>query len=246
VKYILIGTYLWTGGTFLLYTDRYKRKVSNKGRGVVAIGRPREFDVDKALDQALQVFWLKGYEGASLSDLTEAMGITRPSLYAAFGNKEALFRKAVDRYQGWAKDASYRALNAPTSREVVEQMMRLAADWHTDPCHPRGCMIMQGTLACGSDAEAFREEMVSRCAEGVTAMQERFEQAKSEGDLPGDADPAALARYVTTVLSGMAVAAAGGATRADLYQTIEIALRAWPVNDTAKPNRVARATKRRA
>jgi AcrR family transcriptional regulator len=212
----------------------------------VTVGRPREFDVDKALDQALQVFWLKGYEGASLSDLTEAMGITRPSLYAAFGNKEALFRKAVDRYQGWAKAASCRALSATTSREVVEQMLRVAADWHTDPCHPRGCMMMQGTLACGSDAEALREEMVSRCAEGQAAMQTRFEQAKSEGDLPDDADPGALARYVTTVLRGMAVDAAGGASRQDLYKTIDIALRAWPVNGKAQPNRVAKAMTRRA
>lgn len=210
----------------------------------MTVGRPREFDVDKALDQALQVFWLKGYEGASLSDLTEAMGITRPSLYAAFGNKETLFRKAVDRYQGWAKDAQCRALNAPTSREAVEQVMRMAAEWHTDACHPRGCMIVQGTMACGSDAEALREEMMSRCAEGMLAMQERLERAKLEGDLPADADPAALARYINTVLRGMSVDAANGANRQDLYATIEIALRAWPVNE-AHPNRVAKAIKRR-
>jgi AcrR family transcriptional regulator len=191
-------------------------------------GRPRAFDVHKVLDRALRVFWSKGYAGASLSDLTRAMGINRPSLYAAFGDKETLFRKALDRYADGPAAHVHEALHEPTARGVVERLLHGAADLNTAPRNPRGCLLVQGGLACGEATDSIRRVLNSRRAAGEAAIRRRFQRAKSEGDLPPDADPADLARYVATVLYGMAVQAVGGASRGELQRTIEMALRAWP------------------
>jgi AcrR family transcriptional regulator len=192
------------------------------------IGRPRAFDMDTALDRALQVFWRKGYEGTSLSDLTKAMGINRPSLYAAFGNKEALFRKALDRYVEGPAAYTRTALDEPTARAVVERLLRGVVGLLTNPRHPPGCLAVQGALACGDAADSIRRELISRRMAGEAALRQRFERAIADGDLPFDADPADLARYVVTITQGMAVQAAGGASREELRRVVEMALRAWP------------------
>jgi AcrR family transcriptional regulator len=192
------------------------------------IGRPRAFNIDQALDRALQVFWRKGYEGASLPDLTKAMGINRPSLYAAFGNKEALFRKAIDRYIEGPASHVREALLEPTARAVVERLLRGTIDLVTNSRNPRGCFMVQGALACGDTADAIRREMVKRRAAAEAALRKRFERAISDGDLPSHADPADLARYVATVTHGMAVQATGGASRKELQRVAEMAMRAWP------------------
>src|SRR6202158_2147974 len=158
------------------------------------IGRPRSFDIDGALDRALRVFWRKGYEGASLSDLTKAVGVNRPSLYAAFGGKEALFRKALDRYLNGPAAYTQEALKEPTARAVVERLLRGAADLNTAPRNPRGCLMGQGALAGGEEGDAIRQELVACRAAGEAALRRRLQRAKSEGDLPADADPADLAR----------------------------------------------------
>jgi AcrR family transcriptional regulator len=194
----------------------------------VRVGRPRTFDADKALDCALKVFWRKGYEGASLPDLTKAMGINRPSLYAAFGNKEELFRKALDRYAEGPAAFRREALERPKAREVVERLLIGTVDQLTDPCNPCGCLAVQGALACGETADPVRLELISRRTAAEAELRERLERAKSTGDLPADADPADLARYVAVVIYGMAVQAAGGGSRDDLHRIVEIALRAWP------------------
>ena len=191
-------------------------------------GRPREFDVDDALDRALLVFWRKGYEGASLPELTRAMGINRPSLYAAFGNKERLFRRALDRYAEGPAAYVGEALAEPTARAVAERLLRGAAELLAGPRSPRGCLLVQGALACGEGAEPVRRELVARRAAGEAALRKRFERAAAEGDLPAGADCGDLARYVVTVIHGMAVQAAGGAGREQLRRVAEIALRAWP------------------
>jgi AcrR family transcriptional regulator len=195
---------------------------------VVPTGRPRTFDVDEALDIALKVFWRKGYEGTSIDDLTKAIGINRPSLYCAFGNKEELFRKALDRYAE-GPGALYReALGEPTARGVAERLLRGTAEALGDPRNPRGCLSVQAALSCGEEADPIRCELNARRAAAEAAVRERFVRAKAEGDLPAEADPADLARYLATVTHGMAVQAAGGASRDELRRVAEIALRAWP------------------
>src|SRR5437588_4542148 len=125
-------------------------------------GRPRTFDAEKALDRALKVFWRKGYEGTSLPDLTRAMRINRPSLYAAFGNKEALFRKALDRYVEGPAAYVRKALDEPTARAAAGRLLGGTIDLLTDPRHPRGCLMVQGALACGEAAESVRRELAAR------------------------------------------------------------------------------------
>lgn len=192
-------------------------------------GRPREFDTEEALDKALHVFWRRGYEGASLSDLTEAMGISRPSLYAAFGNKEDLFRRALDRYVECGPGSIHReALAEPTARAVVERLLFGAANCLTDPHNPRGCLAVQGALSCGEAAESIKNELCGRRAAGELALCQRLERAKQDGDLKSDAEPQALARYVVTVQQGMSVQASGGASRDDLLAVARLALQVWP------------------
>lgn len=191
-------------------------------------GRPRSFDLDKALDAAMQVFWRKGYEGASLSDLTQSIGINRPSLYAAFGDKETLFRKALDRYAEGPGAYVREALKQPTARAVTQQLLRGAADLLTDPHHPSGCLMVQAALVCGKAAECIRQELVSRRSAGEAALRRRFKRAKAEGDLPADSNPSDLARYIVTISQGMAVQAASGASREELERVVGTAMRAWP------------------
>src|SRR5882762_5312962 len=202
--------------------------MKSQRQGAATVGRPRAFDVEKALDQALKIFWRKGYEGASLPDLTRAMGINRPSLYAAFGNKEALFRKALDHYNEGPAAYVHEALEEPTARAVVEALLRGAVEQLSSPLHPRGCLMVQGALSCGRTADPIRRELAARRAAYEAAIRRRFKRAISDGDLPADSDAGDLARYVSTVMHGMAVRAAGGASRKELLRVVEMALRAWP------------------
>ena len=193
-----------------------------------AKGRPREFDVDRALDEALRVFWSKGYEGTSLSDLTEAMGINRPSLYAAFDGKEALFRKAVDRYLQGPATYVQQALAEPRAKDVARRLLEGAAQNLTGDGHPKGCLMVQTALTCGEESAGVRDLLLSHRRASESALRLRFERAKREQDLPASADPAALAKYLTTVLYGISVQATSGATKKDLLKVVEIALQAWP------------------
>jgi AcrR family transcriptional regulator len=194
----------------------------------VCKGRPREFDVDEALAAALRVFWTKGYEGASLTDLTEAMGVTRPSLYAAFGNKESLFRKALDLYEREKLAYVGEALKAPTSREVAERLLRGALAMQTSDCEPKGCMRVIGSVSCGPEAESIRADLVQRRQSSQRALCERMARAKEEGDLPENCDVDGLCAYLGAILGGMAVQAGSGAPKAQLEALVETALQMWP------------------
>lgn len=200
----------------------------NKVKSAERRGRPRTFDVEEALDRALQVFWRNGYEGASLDELTGAMGISRPSLYAAFGDKQALFRKALDRYADGPSSFAREALKEPTARGVVERLLLGAVKMQADPNTPPGCLMVHGALACGEGTDSIRQELNSRRAADEAALRRRLVRAKAEGDLSPDANPADLARYVVTIVRGMAVQAAGGASLRELRRVVQIALRAWP------------------
>ena len=196
---------------------------------MVAKGRPRKFDANEALDKALIVFWQRGFEGTSLSDLTEAMGINRPSLYAAFGDKETLFRRALDRYAEVGPLAVlHTALEQPTTRRVVEHLLRGVAECFTAPGRPAGCLVVQGALSCGETAQAVKQELCCRRAAAEALLRERLERAKAEGDLPPDADTAIMSRYVSVVVKGMSVQAADGASRAELLAVVDMVLNCWP------------------
>ncbi|MFD8986136.1 TetR/AcrR family transcriptional regulator [Streptomyces sp. NPDC059564] len=200
----------------------------------MATGRPREFDLDERLDRAMRVFWQHGYEGAGLADLTAAMGISRPSLYAAYGNKEALFRKAVDRYADGPARHLAEALLEPTARAAAEHLLRGAVDVTTAPENPSaGCLVVQGALATGEQSEPPRRELAARRLAGELRLRERFDRARAEGELPPGTDTADLARYITTVSYGISVQAASGATRAELHRTVDLTLRSWPADAKA-------------
>jgi AcrR family transcriptional regulator len=191
-------------------------------------GRPREFCTEGALAAALRVFWTKGYEGTSLTDLTEAMGITRPSLYAAFGNKESLFRKALDLYEREKLAYIDQSLVAPNARGVAESLLRGALEMQTNPCEPRGCLGVISATACGAEAESIRAEVIARRMPSHLALIRRLERAKEEGDLPASADPAGLASWLAAIIQGMSVQAGAGATRQDLERLIDTSLAMWP------------------
>jgi AcrR family transcriptional regulator len=199
------------------------------------MGRHREFDVEKALDAALCVFWRKGYEGASYADLTEATGVERPALYSAFGNKEALFRQALDRYYERYLDFIPKALQLPTAREVAAHILYSSIDLNTRYPNHTGCLGINGSLA-GSDAsEPVRKALIDARADGEAQLRERFERAKADGDLPKTAKSDALAAFVMAVSHGMAVQAKAGFSRDILEAVAEQALSTWPAGNPALP-----------
>ncbi|GAB2607758.1 TetR/AcrR family transcriptional regulator [Streptomyces capparidis] len=191
-------------------------------------GRPRGFDRGAALAAAMEVFWERGYEGATMSDLTAAMGINSPSLYAAFGSKEELFREAVALYDATEGVPIARALGEePTARDAVATVLRETARACTEPGRPTGCMIVVAALNC-SPANSAAGEFLSRWRrEGDEALARRLEQGVRDGDLPAGTDTAAVAAFYSAVLHGMSIRARDGAGRDELARTAETALAAW-------------------
>ena len=190
-------------------------------------GRPRSFDLDHALDTAMHLFWRKGYKGTSLTDLTDAIGVNRPSLYAAFGSKEELFRRTLVRYAALRDPLTRQALAQQAGRACAEALLFGSAEALAQPDYP-GCLMVQGALACSSESDSVRCELALQREAGVEVLRQRFEQAKADGDFPTDTEPAGMARYLATVINGMAVQAAGGASADDLRQVAEVAMRVWP------------------
>lgn len=189
------------------------------------MGRHREFSTEEALDTALQLFWQNGYEGTSFSDLTAATGVAAPGLYAAFGNKEALFLKALDRYQSEYLAYFHESLEQPTVLGVVETFLREHVALITRSSNPPGCLAVNGALACSSDAEPVREALVARRAAGEKALSQRFKRAKREGVWMDPMSPDDMARYVMTVAEGLAVQAKAGARARQLNRVVDLALR---------------------
>jgi AcrR family transcriptional regulator len=192
----------------------------------MGMGRPRTFDCDIALDQAMEVFWRHGYEGATIAQLTDAMGINPPSLYAAFGSKEGLLKAALDRYTERRAAWMDEVLSAPTARDVAERMLTGVADKQTDPANPPGCLLVQGGIACGTGSASVPFELAARRAQTEDQLRDRFARARDEGDLKPSADPAALARYISAVTVGMGVMASSGADRDALREVAAVAIKA--------------------
>lgn len=191
-------------------------------------GRPRVFDKDEALDKAMQIFWNRGYEGASIAELTETLGINKPSLYSAFGNKEELFKKALIRYAAGPVAFVRDVINESTSRKVAESFLIKVAEYLTDSSHPKGCMIVQGALSSGESAEQVKELLIRYRSSYESLLAERFEKARAEGDLPSDVNPKELAKYLATLHQGMSVQATSGASKDELIKIVNLAMKAWP------------------
>jgi AcrR family transcriptional regulator len=205
-----------------------KKKVAGVRKEQSGMGRPREFDTEAALEKAMRLFWAKSYEGTSVADLTESLGISRPSLYAAFGDKQSLFHAALERYAAGAAGYVAAAVAKRTAREVAGHLLRGAADLQASSRNPGGCLTVNAAIACGDEAEPVREALNAHRTAGVALLRRRFEQAKAEHDLPEDSDPAALAHFLAAVVYGMSVLASGGASRKELAKVIRTAMTAWP------------------
>ncbi|WP_277967717.1 MULTISPECIES: TetR/AcrR family transcriptional regulator [Sphingomonas] len=191
-------------------------------------GRPREFDIDVALGKALLVFWRNGYEAASMTELTSAMGITKPSLYAAFGNKEALFNKALDLYEREKLAYMTSALDAPSARGVAERLLRGALEMQMSTCDPKGCLGVISAATCGAEAETIKAAVVKRRASSEAALIRRFEEAQAAGELPEGMTPAALTRFLFAILQGLALQGGSGATCTELSELVATSMAVWP------------------
>ena len=194
----------------------------------MAPGRPRTFDTEKALEAAMKVFWRQGYEGASVSELTKAMGINSPSLYAAFGSKDQLFKAVLDHYDARREVCLAEVLAAPTARELAARLLFGLVDLVTDPDEPPGCLFLQGGLSCAAGTESIPRELARRRLALEATLRDRFAQAQAQGELPTTADPAGLARFIGVVCNGIAIQAASGVGREQLRQVADLALQAWP------------------
>ena len=195
-------------------------------------GRPRSFDREAALDQAMRLFWRHGYEATSISELALAMNINAPSLYAAFGDKQALFLETIQRYQNGTGSFAARALQeSPTAEAAVRRTLMDAARELTNPAMPPGCMVVGSALNTSKDSESVAQALVAMRRAGEAAILERLTRAQREGDLPKSAHVKALAAYVTTVLQGMTIKAKDGATRRELEAIAVQAMEGWPKAD---------------
>lgn len=192
-------------------------------------GRPRAFDKEAALNRAMEVFWRKGYEGTSMTDLTAAMGIASPSLYAAFGSKEELFREALKHYSATEGEEIWGGVpTAPTAFEAVQNYLMSTARVFTRRTKPPGCLIVLSALHPAEHSDRVRQTLIAMRAETVAGLKARLQQGVAAGEISPDADVAAIAQYYVTVQQGMSIQARDGASRRELEAIARAALAAWP------------------
>jgi AcrR family transcriptional regulator len=211
-------------------------------------GRPREFDREEVLREAMDVFWERGYEGTSLTDLTRAMGIASASIYACFGDKESLFRETIALYGTIAGAPPRRALcEKPTARAAIEAMLQATADSITRPDTPHGCMLILAATIGARENRKVRAFLAGLRQDMFRAIRDRLARGIADGDLAASSPSSldAIARYYTTVLQGLSVQARDGASRADLEAVITCAMAGWDDLARAKP-RPARGAPRRS
>jgi AcrR family transcriptional regulator len=194
-----------------------------------ARGRPLSFDRQAALERAMHVFWERGYEAASVADLTAAMGITPPSLYTAFGDKEHLFLEAIEAYGKGPGGFGARALaEEPTARQAVQRLLEEGAVELTRDCQPHGCMMVTATTNCSVAAEHIQAALAKRRALYVKDMQDRIQRGIDQGELPPETDARDLANFYAMVYQGMSMQAKDGASKEILLRSVRMAMRSWP------------------
>ena len=173
------------------------------------------------------LFWTKGFEGASLADLTSAMGINPPSLYAAFGDKEGLFLEAMERYQRrWRSSCPWP--DEPTGEKAVRRLLAECATAYTNPATPRGCLIMMGVDTSASSTTRVQKALADKRTQGRDRLRDRIQRAIAEREIPPSTDALALANYFMAIIAGMSLQARDGATRKTLLTMVDDAMRAWP------------------
>lgn len=191
-------------------------------------GRPRSFDRDAALRRAMELFWEFGYEGTSLEDLTRVMGIGKPSLYAAFGCKEDLFREAVALYDATVGAETNRALREETTaRQAVEAMLRGNAEYYAGRGHPSGCMIVLAAALGSPECRPVRDHVAALRRGGQRALRRRLERGVAEGDVPSGTRVARVAAFYTAVLHGLSIEARDGVSRKALHAIVDTAMEGW-------------------
>ena len=188
-------------------------------------GRPISFDKGAALEAAMLLFWERGYEGTSMADLTQAMGLSPSSIYAAFGDKQALFSLAVKRYMDSRAQYATRALEEPTLERVIRALFDNTVAFLTVPGHPPTCMTLAGAMGCGVDATPARDLMIEIRKQNEVAMRERLQQARKSGELSNDINAEDYTQYLSSILAGLSIQAANGSTKAELKRTAKMALR---------------------
>jgi AcrR family transcriptional regulator len=192
------------------------------------LGRPRAFDRDAVLQTAVKLFCEHGYEGVSIADLTRAMNISPPSLYAAFGGKEALYREALAAYQ--QRKRLPQTDGDGSIRDQFEAMLRDAVRAATEPGYPAGCMVVAGMLNCGAEHQSLASTLTelrnARCKEFTCKLQ----QAVASGELPPGTDPQAMSRYLAALIQGIAIQAKDGATQEELFALVDVAMSQWPAS----------------
>jgi AcrR family transcriptional regulator len=212
-----------SGFTILRSNMRLKRKSMKTGKGKT--GRPISFDKGAALEAAMLLFWERGFEGTSMADLTKAMGLSPSSIYAAFGDKYALFSLAVKRYTESREQYATKALEETTLEKVVRALFDNTVAFLTTPGHPPTCMTLAGAVGCSVDASPARDIMIEIRKQNEVAMSERFLQARKSGDLSKDVNIDDYTRYLSSILAGLSIQAANGSTKAELKRTAKMALR---------------------
>lgn len=188
-------------------------------------GRPIGFDKDAALEAAMLLFWERGYEGASMANLTQAMGLSPSSIYAAFGDKQALFSLAVKRYTETRAQYATKALERPTLEKVVRALFNNTVAFLTTPAHPPTCMTLAGAVGCSTDATSARDIITEIRKQNEAAMRERFLRARRNGELSKDINVDDFTRFLSATLAGLSIQAANGSTKTELKRTAQMAVR---------------------
>jgi AcrR family transcriptional regulator len=197
-------------------------------------GRPLSFDRDAALRTAMHLFWQHGFEGTSVAALTQAMGIAAPSLYAAFGDKQRLFRESVDCYLGGIDAITRHIEAAPSAQQATRDLLTAAALGDTGDETPAGCLVASSIVSCSSGADQVRKDLADIRRAIEAALRSRIGRDVANGTLPADCDPEMLAGHAFSVVQGMSTLAKDGASRGKLLKIVDAAMACWPAAEKAK------------